>query len=101
MDPRDEMAGIPKPPEKVAHSDVAGPFRVDVCVMKYLQIFVDEAGRDKWIVAPKAHDEVIEATIKCLDRTLRQEVSVKCSSGYGAGELGRSGRYLKMLAIVA
>lgn len=66
--------------------------------MRYFIVFVDEATRDKPGVSLRTRDEAVEATGHHLDQMLRYGVSDKCISGDDPGELGRSGKFLKMLA---
>lgn len=59
--------------------------------MKYFQVLVDEAFRDKRIVELKTRDAI-------NDDMARKILSVKCSSGDGVDELGRSVKVQRMLA---
>ena len=52
----------PKPSGEVIHTDLEGPFHRDVTVIKYFQVFVDEATRDKRIRRRKARDATAGAT---------------------------------------
>ena len=87
----------PKTVGEVVHTDIEGPFRPDVNGMKYFIVFVEEASRDKRVIALKSRDNAVDAASHYLDQMLREGVSVKCLSGDGAGELGRSGKFLRML----
>ena len=88
----------PKTPGEVIHTDLEGPFHPDVTGMKYFQVFVDEATRDKRVVGLKTRDAATDATANYIDEMAREGLAVKCISGDGAGELGRSGKFQRMLA---
>ncbi|CAM9872319.1 unnamed protein product, partial [Sphacelaria rigidula] len=87
----------PKAPGEVVHTDLEGPSHVDVTGMKYFQVFVDEASRDKHVVGLKTRDAATEATGAYIDEMARAGVVIKCISGDGAGELGRSVKLQRML----
>ena len=84
-------------PGEVVHTDLEGPFKPDVNGFKYFQIFVDEATRDKRVVGLRTKDAAVAATKSYLDTMQQSDVYVKCLSGDGAGELGRSGKFQRML----
>ncbi|CAN0386791.1 unnamed protein product [Discosporangium mesarthrocarpum] len=54
--------------------------------MKYFQVFMDEASRDKRIYGLKTKDAATSATKAYLDTMARDGVNVKCISGDDAGE---------------
>lgn len=70
--------------------------------MQYFRAYVDNATRDRRVFTLKTRDAVVKATDHYLnhylDRILGGEVSVTRIRSDGAGELGRSGKLLKMLA---
>ncbi len=84
-------------PGEVVHTDLEGPFKTDVNGFKYFQIFVDEATRDKRVVGLRTKDAAVAATKSYLDTMQQSDIYVKCLSGDGAGELGRSGKFQRML----
>jgi Reverse transcriptase (RNA-dependent DNA polymerase) len=84
-------------PGEIVHTDLEGPFKTDVNGFKYFQIFVDEATRDKRVVGLRTKDAAVAATKSYLDTMQQSDVYVKCLSGDGAGELGRSGKFQRML----
>lgn len=88
----------PKTPGEVMHTDLEGPFRADVLGMKYFQVFVDEASTEKHVVGLKTRDAAVDATAAYIDDMARDGITVKCISGDGAGELGWSAKFLRMLA---
>ncbi|CAN0497107.1 unnamed protein product [Discosporangium mesarthrocarpum] len=87
----------PKTIGEVVHTDLKGPFTPDVTGMKYFQVFVDEASRDKRVIGLKRRDAATDATASYIDDMARDGVVVKCISGDGAGELGRSVKFQRML----
>ena len=88
----------PKMPGEIIHTDLEGPFHPDITGMKYFQVFVDEATRDKRVRGSKTKDSATDATGHYIDEMAREGVAVKCISGDGAGELGRSVKFQRMLA---
>ncbi|CAM9868982.1 unnamed protein product, partial [Sphacelaria rigidula] len=90
-------AGVPKAPGEVVHSDLEEPFHADVTGMKYFQVFVDGASRDKHVVGIKTQDAATDATGAYIDEMAREGVAIKCISGDDAGELGRSVEFQGML----
>lgn len=78
--------------EGPSHSDITG------ISMKYFQVVVDEGTRDKGVRGLKTKDTDTGATAHYIDGMAREGVAVKCISGDGAGELGRSVRVRRMLA---
>ncbi|CAN0016909.1 unnamed protein product, partial [Sphacelaria rigidula] len=87
----------PEAPDKVVHTDLEAPFHADVTGMKYLQVAVDEASRDKHAVGLKTRDAITDATGTYIDEMAREGVAIKCISGDGDGELGRSVKSQRML----
>ena len=87
-----------KVPGDVVRTDLEGPSHADVTGMKYFQVFVDEASRDKYVVGLKIRDAAIDATGVYIDEMAREGVAIKCMSGDGAGELGRPVKFQRMLA---
>ena len=69
--------------------------------MKYFQVFVDDATRDKRIRGLKTRDAAADATANDIDEMAREGVAIKCISGDGAGELGKSVKFQRMLAAVS
>ena len=88
----------PKPPREVIHTDLEGPFHPDVTGMKYFQMCVDEATRDRHIVGLKTRGTATGATTNYINEMAPEALAVKCISGDGAGELGRSVKFQRMLA---
>ena len=88
----------PKPPGEVIYTDLEGPFHLDVTGMKYFPVFVDETTRDKRIVGLRTRYPATDATAYYIDEIAREGLAVKCISGDGAGELGRSVKFQCMLA---
>jgi len=84
-------------PGELVHTDIEGPFKPDVNGFKYFQVFVDEATRDKRVIGLRTKDAAIAATKSYLDTMRQLDVPVKTLSGDGAGELGRSLRFQRML----
>ena len=58
--------------------------------MKYFQVFVDEASRDKHVVGLKTRDAATDATGVYIDEMTREGVAIKCMSGDGANLDGQS-----------
>ncbi|CAN0444337.1 unnamed protein product, partial [Discosporangium mesarthrocarpum] len=87
----------PKTIGEVVHTDLEEPFTPDVTWMKYVQVFVDEGSRDKRVIGLKTRDAATDATASYLDDMARDGVVAKCISGDGAGELGRSVKFQRML----
>ncbi|CAN0014305.1 unnamed protein product [Choristocarpus tenellus] len=88
----------PKQPGEVVHTDLAGPFKADITDHQYFQVFVDESSRDKRVYGLKTNYAVTDATAAYIDQMAREGIPVKCISGDGAGELGRSVNFQRMLA---
>ncbi|CAM9301783.1 unnamed protein product, partial [Sphacelaria rigidula] len=86
-----------KAPGEVVHTDLEGHFHADVTGMKYFQVFVDEASRDKHVAGLEKRDAANDATGAYIDEMIREEVPIKCISGDGTGELGRSIKSQRML----
>ncbi|CAM9556873.1 unnamed protein product [Sphacelaria rigidula] len=87
----------PRAPGEVVHIDLEGPFHANVTGMKYFQVFVDETSRGKHVVGLKTRDVATVATGAYIDEMAREGVVIKCISGDGAGELGRSVKFQRML----
>ena len=85
-------------PGEMIRTNLEGPFHPDITGMKYFQVFVDEATRDKRVRGLKTKDSATDATAHYIDEMAREGVAVKCISGDGAGELGRSVKFQRMLA---
>ncbi|CAM9373444.1 unnamed protein product [Choristocarpus tenellus] len=92
------VARAPKQPGEVVHTDSAEPFQPDITDHKYFQVFVDERSRDKRVYGLKTKNEVTDATAAYIDQMVREGIPVQCISGDGAGELGRSLKFQRMLA---
>ncbi|CAM9476000.1 unnamed protein product, partial [Choristocarpus tenellus] len=88
----------PKQPGEVVHTDLAGPFKADITGHQYFQVFVDESSRDKRVYGLKTKNAATDATAAYIDQMTREGIPVKCISGDGAGELGRSVKFQRMLA---
>ena len=84
----------PKTPGEVIHIDLEGPFYPEATEMKYFQVYVDEAARDKRIRGLKTRD----ATENYIAEMAREGLALKCISGDGAGEIGRSVKFQHILA---
>ena len=94
-----EIGGrVSKTPAEVIHTNPERPFHPDVTGMKYFQVFVDDATRDKRIRGLKTRDAAADATANDIDEMAREGVAIKCISGDGAGELGKSVKFQRMLA---
>ncbi|CAM9753310.1 unnamed protein product, partial [Sphacelaria rigidula] len=87
----------PEAPLEVVHTDLEGPFNADITGMKFLQIFVGEASRNKNVVELKTRDAATDPTGAYIGEKVRGGVTIKCFSGDGAGELGRSVIFQRML----
>ncbi|CAM9213967.1 unnamed protein product, partial [Discosporangium mesarthrocarpum] len=87
----------PKLVGEVVHTDIAGSFAQDLNGIKYVQVFVDEASRDKRVYGLKTKDAATSATKAYLDTMARKGVNVKIISAVGAGEFGRSAQFLQLL----
>ena len=59
---------------------------------------MDEASRDKHVDRLKTRDAATDTTGAYIDEMAREGVAMKCMSGDGAGELGRSVKLQRMLA---
>ena len=57
--------------------------------MKYFQVFVDEASRDKRVGGLKTRDAAVDAIANYIEEMAREGVAIKCISSDGAGELRR------------
>ncbi|CAM9610457.1 unnamed protein product [Sphacelaria rigidula] len=89
-------AGVPKHQVKLCTLTLK-PAHVDVTGVKYIQVFVGEANRDKHVVELKTRDAATDATGAYIDEMAREGVAIKFISGDGAGELGRSVKLQRML----
>ncbi|CAM9615475.1 unnamed protein product, partial [Choristocarpus tenellus] len=78
-------------------TDLEGPFDPDVMGMKYFQVFVDEASREKCVMGLRTKDAATAATAAYIDEMAREGVVERCISGDGAGEFRRSVRFQCML----
>ncbi|CAM9927869.1 unnamed protein product, partial [Choristocarpus tenellus] len=87
----------PKTVGEVVHTDMQEPFNPDVTGMKYFQVFVDEASREKRVIGLRTKDAATAATAAYIDEMARDGVVVRCISGDGAGEFGRSIKFQRML----
>ncbi|CAM9965350.1 unnamed protein product, partial [Choristocarpus tenellus] len=87
----------PKTVGEVVHTELEGPFNPDVTGMKYFQVFVDEASREKRVIGLRTKDAATMATAAYIDEMVREGVVVRCISGDGAGEFGRRVRFQRML----
>ncbi|CAM9581103.1 unnamed protein product [Sphacelaria rigidula] len=87
----------PKAPGEVVHTDPEGPFHADVTGMKYFKVFVDKVSRDKHVAGLKTRDAATDATRAYIDEMASEGVAIKCISGDGAGELGQSVKFQRML----
>ncbi|CAM9813240.1 unnamed protein product [Choristocarpus tenellus] len=87
----------PKQPGEVVHTNLAGPFKVDITGHQYFQVYVDESNRDKRVYGLKTNNTATDATAAYIDQMAREGIPVKCISGDGAGELGRSVKFQGML----
>ena len=65
---------------------------------RYFQVVVDEASRDKRVRGLKTRDAAVDATADLVDELAREDVAVKCISGDGAGEFGKSVKFQRMVA---
>ncbi|CAM9331837.1 unnamed protein product, partial [Choristocarpus tenellus] len=74
-----------------------GPFDLDVTGMKYFQVFVDEASREKRVIGRRTKDAATVATVAYIDKMARDGVVVKCISGDGSGEFGRGVSFQHLL----
>ncbi|CAM9205458.1 unnamed protein product [Choristocarpus tenellus] len=74
-----------------------GPFDTDVTGMKYFQVFMDEASREKRVIGLRSKDAATAATAAYIDKMTREGVVVRCISGDGAGEFGRSVKFQHIL----
>lgn len=54
---------------------------------------VDEASRDKQVVALRTRDATVKFTAHYLDQLLREGLSINGIGGDGLGELGKSGLF--------
>ena len=75
----------PKTLGEVVHTDIEGPFQLDVNGMRELIVLLEDDSRDKRVVALKAPDAAVQAMGHFLDQMLREEKSVKWISGDGGG----------------
>ena len=66
------------------HADLEEPLHPDVTGMKYFQVSVDEATRDRRIRGLKTQDATADATANYIDEMARERVAIKCISGYVA-----------------
>ena len=66
--------------------------------MKWFQVFEDEATRDKRIRGLKKRHAATDGTANYIDKLAREGVVIKCISGDGAGDLGRSVKFQPMPA---
>ena len=67
----------PKVSGQVIHTDLEGPFHPDVTGMKYFQVFVDEASRDKRVAGLKTRDAAVDATANYINEMAREGVAIK------------------------
>ncbi|CAN0051008.1 unnamed protein product, partial [Choristocarpus tenellus] len=79
----------PKQPGEVVHTDWRDH--------QYFQVFVDESSRDKRVYGLKTKNAATDATAAYIDQMAREGIPVKCISGDGAGELGRSVKFQRMM----
>ncbi|CAM9397444.1 unnamed protein product, partial [Choristocarpus tenellus] len=82
---------------EVVHTDMEGTFDPDVTGMKYFQLFVDEASREKRVIGLRTKDATTATTAAYIDEMAQEGVVVRCISGDGAGEFGRSIKFQRML----
>ncbi|CAN0027892.1 unnamed protein product, partial [Choristocarpus tenellus] len=88
----------PKTVGEVVHTDMEGPFNPDVTGIKYFQVFVDEASREKRVIGLRTKDAATAANAAYIDEMARDGVVVRCIRGDGTGEFGRSIRFQRMLS---
>ena len=80
------------------HTDLEGLFHLAVTGKQHFQAFVDEAICYKRIQGLKTRDAAADTAANDTDEMAWGGVAIKCISGNGAGELGRSVKCQLMLA---
>ena len=80
----------PKTPREIIHTDLERRFLADITGIKYFQVFVGEATRDKRVPGLKTRDVSNSSTADYIDRMTRVGMTIKCISEDGAGDVGRS-----------